>query len=192
MLAMQSRIIVLNGVGSVGKSSAAKALQKLAREPLLHVQGDAFLDMIAPRLWGDPEGIIFEQRDIGVGPQIEIKMGLRLDRLMDGMRRSVATLAKAGNSCIVDDVMLSAQDQRSYTDACAGIQLHFVGLRAPLDVLEQRERDRGDRVVGLARWQYARVHTGINYDFEIDTATRRSDQIAREIASALAISLIEG
>jgi chloramphenicol 3-O phosphotransferase len=118
-------------------------------------------------------------------------MGSCIYRLMDGMRRSVATLARAGNSCVVNDVMLSAADQRSYTDACTGIELHFVGLHAPLDVLEHRERDRGDRVVGLARWQYPRVHNGISYDFEIDTAKRLPDQIAREIAFALAIPLIE-
>lgn len=51
---MVPRIIVLNGVGSVGKSSTAKALQRIAKEPFLHVQGDALLDMIAPRLWGAP------------------------------------------------------------------------------------------------------------------------------------------
>ncbi len=33
-MVMQSRIIVLNGAGSVGKSSAAKALQKLALDTL--------------------------------------------------------------------------------------------------------------------------------------------------------------
>ena len=191
MSVMHSRVIVLNGVGSVGKSSTAKALQKLAIEPLLHVQGDAFLDMIAPRLWGDSDGIVFERLDSDPQPSIEIKIGPVLDRLMDGMRRSVASLARAGNNCIVDDVMLSALDQQSYLEACSGIQLQFVALRAPLDVLEQRERDRGDRVIGLARWQFARVHAGMNYDFEIDTAETQPEEIARAIASALAIPILE-
>jgi chloramphenicol 3-O-phosphotransferase len=40
------RIVVLNGIGSVGKSFVAKALQALVTEPFLHVQMDAFLDML--------------------------------------------------------------------------------------------------------------------------------------------------
>lgn len=35
-----TRIIVLNGIGSVGKSSVARALQREARRPFLHVAMD--------------------------------------------------------------------------------------------------------------------------------------------------------
>ncbi|MGB3721270.1 MAG: AAA family ATPase [Pacificimonas sp.] len=186
---MQPRVIVLNGVGSVGKSSTAKALQKLSREPFLHVQGDAFLDMMSPRLWGDPAGIIFQQTESDGKPSIEIEMGPALDRLMDGMRRSVAALAKAGNSCIVDDVMLSVSDQKAYLDACSSITIQFVALRAPLEIIEKRERERGDRLIGLARWQFPRVHTDIAYDFEVDATTSRPKEIAQAIASALNVPL---
>lgn len=188
---MKPRVIVLNGVGSVGKSSTAKALQSLASEPFLHVQGDAFLEMIAPRLWGDPNGIIFKRLASDANPSIEIKMGPALDRLMLGMRQSIFSLARAGNSCIVDDVMLSPSDQWAYVEASGDVQTQFVALRAPLEVLEQRERDRGDRVIGLARWQYERVHNGISYDFEIDTTRDSSNAIAQAIALALAIPVVE-
>jgi chloramphenicol 3-O phosphotransferase len=185
---MQPHVIVLNGIGSVGKSSAAKALQTLASEHFLHVQGDVFLNMIAPRLWGDPDGIILDQSDT---PSIEIRMGSALDRLMEGFRQSVGALARAGNNCIVDDVMLSAADQRSYRAICTGARLRFVALHAPLDVLERRERDRGDRLIGLARWQYGRVHHGIAYDFEVDTSDGDAHAIARSIASALHLPLTD-
>ncbi len=186
---MDGRIIVLNGVGSVGKTSAAKALQKLAQQPFLHVQGDAFLDMIAPQMWGDPQGIIFRQFEKDGVPSIEIKMGSSLDCLMEGMRNSIAALARAGNNCIVDDVILSPAGQQSYLNACVGIQLQFVALHAPLAILEQRELERGDRLIGLSRWQYERVHEGIKYDFEIDTSVDNTKTIAQAIASALSIPL---
>jgi chloramphenicol 3-O phosphotransferase len=48
--------------------------------------------------------------------------------------------------------------------------LHIVGVLAPR-FLEARERQRGDRLIGLARWQYARVHRDVSYDLEIDTST---------------------
>lgn len=184
---MQPRVIVLNGVGSVGKSSTAKALQKLTYEPFLHVQGDAFLEMIDHRLWGDADGIIFKQFEVDGVRSIEIKMGSAVDRLMNGMRLSVGALASAGNNCIVDDVMLSSTDQQSYRSICANAHLQFVALHAPLQILEQRELERGDRLIGLARWQHERVHQGIEYDFEIDTFGMDVFSVARSIASALAL-----
>jgi chloramphenicol 3-O phosphotransferase len=187
---MRPHVIVFNGVGSTGKSSAAKALQTLASERFLHVQGDVFLDMIPPRLWGDPDGIIFERSEKNGDSLIEISMGAAVKRLMEGFRQSVGALARAGNSCIVDDVMLSPEDQQSYRAIGADARLSFVALHAPLDVLEQRERDRGDRLIGLARWQFGRVHHGIEYDFEVDTSTQDANAVARRIAAALHLSVI--
>jgi len=45
-------VIILNGVGSVGKSSTARALQAITAEPFLHVAMDAFLDMLPPTMLG--------------------------------------------------------------------------------------------------------------------------------------------
>lgn len=182
---MTGRVIILNGVGSAGKTSAAKAFQRIAAEPYLHVSGDVFLDMIAPQLWGDERGIVFRQLEVAGSPSIEIEMGIELERLMEGMRACVAALAKAGNNCVVDDVMLSATDQQSYRSACHSVSIYFVAIHAPLDILEKRERKRGDRLIGLSRWQFPRVHQGVEYDFEIDTTSKGPEDVARQIAAAL-------
>lgn len=186
---MSGRVIVLNGIGSAGKTSAAKAFQRIATEPYLHVSGDVFLDMIAPQMWGDERGIIFRQIEDDGPPSIEIEMGIELERLMEGMRASVAALAKVGNNCVVDDVMLSAVDQQSYLNACHGVPINFVAIHAPLHILEERERTRGDRLIGLSRWQFSRVHQGIKYDFEIDTTNKEPEDVARQIASALSVPI---
>lgn len=107
-----TRVIVINGIGSVGKSSTARALQAMAATPFLHVQGDAFLDMIAPQLWGHRNGITFRQLQTSAGPSVEIEMGDAIDWLMEGMRTSVAALQKAGNDCIAHDVMFESTDSR--------------------------------------------------------------------------------
>jgi len=39
------------------------------------------------------------------------------------------------------------------------LRVLFVGVRCPLAVAEQRERERGDRLVGLARGLFDGVHT---------------------------------
>ena len=80
---------------------------------------------------------------------------------------------RAGNNMIVDDVLLPAELDE-YRELLAPFHLSVVGVFAPLEVLEQRERERGDRMVGLARWQHRRVHDGVTYDFTVDTgATHR-------------------
>jgi chloramphenicol 3-O phosphotransferase len=57
-----------------------------------------------------------------------------------------------------------------YKNLLSAFDLFLVGVFAPLDVLEARERERGDRLIGLARWQYDRVHKGVPYDLEVDTS----------------------
>jgi chloramphenicol 3-O-phosphotransferase len=41
-----ARIVLLNGVGSAGKSSIAKALQSITAKPFLHVAMDTFIEML--------------------------------------------------------------------------------------------------------------------------------------------------
>lgn len=186
---MTGRVIVLNGVGSAGKTSTAKALQRIAADPWLHVSGDVFLNMIAPQMWGDPRGILVRQFEDEGSPSVDIEMGVELHRLMEGMRASVAALARAGNNCIVDDLMLSATDQQSYWKLAENLTIEFVAIHAPLGILEERERKRGDRLIGLSRWQFPRVHRGIQYDFEIDSTEIEPKDVAIAIASALCVPI---
>ena len=89
-------------------------------------------------------------------------------------------MARQGNNLIVDDVML-ADEIAEYRVLLADFTLHAIGVLAPLDVLEQRERDRGDRRAGLARWQYDRVHRGKRYDLEIDAGNATPVECAERI-----------
>ena len=49
--------------------------------------------------------------------------------------------------------------------------MYLVGVRAPLDVLEERERQREDRTTGMASEQSAHPAFSRVYDIVIDTAT---------------------
>ena len=180
-------VVVLNGTSSVGKTSAARAFQRLACAPYLHVQMDAFMAMMPERIWTDPDGIAFRQGMVDGQPEVDIATGPAFARVMQGMRQSVGALAQAGNNCIVDDVMLQPGDQQAYRDCLGASTLFFVALRAPLAVTEARESARGDRVPGLARGQVERVHAGRTYDFEIETSDLPPDAVATAIADALGI-----
>ena len=175
------QVIILNGIGSVGKSSTAKALQAITSKPFLHIAMDAFLDMLPEKMLAHPDGLMFEAAQDGGKPTIAIRTGPVLERAMRGMRHAVAAMAGQGNNLIVDEVMIGAGAAQEYHALLQSFDLRLVGLFAPLDVLEARERARGDRELGLARWQHGRVHRGIAYDLEVDTATAAPAECARLI-----------
>ena len=177
---MTAKIVLLNGVGSAGKSSIAKALQAITIEPFLHVQMDAFLEMLPQALQENMPGFAFETSWEEGKPSVAIETGPIGKRLMLGMRHAIAAMARQGNNLIVDDVMVD-DEMAEYRALLCDFEVFHVGVFAPLDVLEARESERGDRLPGLARWQYGRVHEGMRYDLEIDTSRLAPLECARRI-----------
>ncbi len=105
------------------------------------------------------------------------------------MRAAVGGLVGTGNELIVDDVMFGMGEQDDYWRHLLPhtADVRFVGLSAPLAVLEAREKVRGDRMIGLARWQHHLVHTNRSYDLKIDTADNSPDQTAHMIIDAFGL-----
>lgn len=185
---MTATIILLNGVGSAGKSSIAKALQDITAEPFLHLSMDVFLEMLPPRYFDHPDGLVFETIQENGHPSVIIHEGEVSRRTLRGMRLSTAAMAEAGNNLIIDDVMIGAGEASAdYTRLLAPYRLHWVGVHAPLDVLEARERQRADRMPGLARWQLPRVHAGLRYDLELDTGRLSPQDAALAIKTAFGL-----
>jgi chloramphenicol 3-O phosphotransferase len=177
----KGRIIQLNGVGSAGKSSIAKALQQIAAGPWLHLQMDTFLEML-PQAWQDhPEAFAYTTIQEDGKPSVVITGGPVGERLMQGMRGAIAALAEAGNDLIIDDVMIEPATKAAYAEALAGFEVFKVGVHAPLELLEERERQRSDRFPGTSRWQFGKVHEGMRYDIEVDTARMTAMECAQAI-----------
>lgn len=154
---MTAGIVLLNGVGSAGKSSIARALQTITAVPFLHVQMDAFIDMLPAALQDHADGFSFETVLENGKPSVVIRSGPVGMRTMRGMRHGIAAMAGQGNNLIVDDVLCNGEISE-YLQLLSGFDLHLVGVIAPLEVLEAREATRADRLPGLARWQYERMH----------------------------------
>jgi chloramphenicol 3-O phosphotransferase len=185
-MAPRARIILLNGVGSVGKTSVARALQEIASSPFLHVQMDAFLDMLPAASFGTPDGLSFTHGEEGGRPSAAITSGPVAGRLFRGMRRAIAAMAAEGSDLIVDDV-LGDGDAEDYRRLLQPFDLKLVGLFASLEVLEAREAARGDRMVGLAYGQFDRVHRNIAYDLWVDTTHSTPAESAAQIAAAFGL-----
>lgn len=177
---MTAKIVLLNGVSSAGKSSIAKALQTITATPFLHVQMDAFIDMLPEALQDHADGFSFETVLEDGKPSVVIRSGPLGARAMRGMRHAIAAMAGQGNNLIVDDVIFN-DEIAEYRGLLSAFDLHVVGVMAPLEVLEAREAARADSLPGLARWQYPRVHTGIGYDLEVDTSRLTPLECARRI-----------
>ena len=182
-----SHVVLLNGVSSVGKGSVAKALQRIAARPMLHVQMDAFLEMMPPGTFGAPEGYTFETREEAGKPVTAVTSGPILETAMRSLRASVGAMADAGADLVVDEVMWNPADLADYRRRLAAHAFHVVGLFAPLDVVERREKARGGRTLGLARWQYDKVHGGMAYDLELDTSLASPEALAGLIKEAFGV-----
>jgi chloramphenicol 3-O phosphotransferase len=180
-----ARVVILNGTSSSGKTSLARTVQRLAKGPVLRVSMDDFLEMMPPRFANDDEAFSFRLVPDAAPAEVEIGTGSYGAALMRGMRASIAALADQGLDLVVDDVMLGADDQAHYRDVLAEHCVTFIGVRCALETAEQRERDRGDRDIGMARWQFTRVHAGRDYDLEVWTDEVSPDEGARVILGAV-------
>lgn len=154
----QGKIILLNGVSSSGKSSLAIELQRRLDEAFLHLQLDAFIQML-PRL---DDGDLFM-------------------RMVSGMNRCIAAMSDEGINLIVDHVVIEKEWMDQLLELLGGRHVLFVGLHCSLDELERRERTRDQRRQGFARAQVPKIHTGKIYDVEVDTGTTSVDECAARV-----------
>ncbi|WP_206597340.1 phosphotransferase-like protein [Pseudacidovorax intermedius] len=147
---------------------------------------DAFIDMLPPRYLDDAAGFFFRTAQDDGRPLTSIDSGLVAWRAMRGMRHAVAALAAQGNELIVDEVLVG-DDKADYVRLLATFDLRLVGVHCPLPVLEQREQARGDRRLGLARWQFDKVHAGMDHDVVVDTSAGSPKECAQAVMQALGL-----
>jgi chloramphenicol 3-O phosphotransferase len=156
----------------------ARAVQALAHEPWLRLGIDAFWTAIDER-WMEhgaqaAEGFAWsEDATIVPGPVGQ--------RLAAGMRAAVGACARCGNNLLVDDVFIDRRWLEAWRAELVGLGWLLVGVFAPLPVLEERERIRGNRIEGEARAQVEVIHAGVDYDLTVDTASQSPEECARAI-----------
>ena len=151
---MKPAVIVLHGPTSAGKSSLARALQDIARVPAFHVALDAFATMSRRRDMRSPE---------------EVRQAYHLH--CENLRSTLVRLVDTEFEIIVDLVLRDETELQDTFHVLSSRPMYLVGVRAPLEVLEERERRRVDRGTGMAREQSANPAFNRNYDLVIDTST---------------------
>ncbi len=189
----QGKVIVLNGTTSSGKTTLATTLQAQlasASECWLIIALDDFFAKL-PFDWVQlgrhvgahaEEGIVFELVD----GEIERRLGPIGAQVIAAYRSAVGGAARAGLNVIVDEVLLSEEDWDAWKVELSGLDPFWVRVDLALDLVEARERVRGDRVIGMARAQYDVVHKYATYDLVVDTATMDPDAAAAAVLAAIA------
>ena len=186
----QPLVIFLNGTSSAGKTSIAKAIQKLSPLPMLHVGFDHFYFMLPPTHVMDGEnankGFQLIKDDRGVSIQI----GPMGESLTYVMRRSMKMLLDQQFHLIIDEVLISDEWFEDYLELFKETRVFFVGVKPPIEVAEQRELKRGDRFIGLARGLNEIVHRGKNYDLIIDSSQMSPEQSAQIILNHIKVDAL--
>ncbi|MDF2578134.1 MAG: chloramphenicol phosphotransferase [Chlamydiales bacterium] len=192
-------IIILNGPSAAGKSSIQSQIQRKFTDLFLKVGIDTFFDGLIT----EPDLLNFEKdrkfaqytadgeliRSVELtldkeGNQIvPLKVGSAGERIIAGMHHAITAYANCGNNLVVDYIMY---DPNWRTDLITALKqangnVYLIGIKAPLEVLEQRERNRGTSPIGHARSHYSNVHNEMIYDLELDVAELLPEQSALKI-----------
>lgn len=168
----RGHIIFLQGTSSAGKTTLSRKLQESFEEPHFVLSLDVFENMA-------PEG------------HLERDFWGTLNLAASAMHHTIATYSDLGRHVIVDTVLLDIEQEKTWLPEIARL-LHnypalFVGVHCPLEELERRERERGDREIGQAKWQFDKVHTHGVYDVEINTHEQSWEECVDVIKHHLAL-----
>lgn len=179
-----AQIIYLNGPSSSGKTTIARALQAALDPPFLHIGIDHVIGMMPAKcnnLVGESDvpGFSWKRGEAGA----EIQTGPFGEKMVQTLKALVLTLAGTGHRVIVDDVSFGMHQVDEWRKALRGHTVLWVGINAPLHVLEAREQARGNRMPSSSRAQAARVHDGVAYDLEFDTSKQSLESIVQAITS---------
>lgn len=159
-------IIFLNGTSSAGKTSIARALLDITAPPYFHLSVDQFILAIPERYWANSNA---DARNITFA------------NVISGYHHCIAALAATGNYIIADHVLQEPEWWAECGRLLSPFQAYLITVFCPLDELERREKDRGDREIGLARFQYDRVYGKDIQDFKVDTSLNSASMCAVRI-----------
>jgi chloramphenicol 3-O phosphotransferase len=192
-------IILVNGPSSAGKTTLCRALQAAIEDPYLVAGFDDFIFMAPPRYYRGADTGRQSEHDAftalgvemvttsppGAPPAVTARFGPVFRRILDAMAPAVRALVDSGNAVIFDHVLHDRAMQESCRKAFDGLDVFTVGVTCPIDILEARERERGDRVLGRARGLAGVVHGFLDYDVMVDTGAMTPAACVSAILSAI-------
>lgn len=185
------QVIYIGGPSSSGKSLLSKELQLSLTAPFLHLSLDKVIGMMPAKLndWEGGhalEGFSWRESKDREGHLLqELEMGPFAHQVCDLFIEMVVFVVGRRFSVIVDDVPLSRADLDRWKEALQGVPTLYVGLAAPIEVLESRERAREGRIVGSARAQAYACAIDFGYDLTFDTSCLSLAEQVKQISACI-------
>jgi len=169
----KGKIIFLNGVSSSGKTTMAKALQKKLTEPYCWLSVDNFLHTMDDFYLNDQEWL----RAGGIE---------WIWKALEAFHKSIKTFSDVGLNVIADHVV----QMESWLNECLNLlrdhDVLFVQVTCPLNEIIRREKERGDRHIGLGESQLEKLLPKDKiYDLTIDTYNNSIEECVDEIIKLL-------
>jgi chloramphenicol 3-O phosphotransferase len=170
-------VIFINGTSSSGKTCIVHALQDLLDQPFLEAGIDKFIWSMPSRylnrpLWDDILGRADQAGEAGLN-------------LVRGMHRAIQALSNSGCNVIADHVLIESAWVNDCVRLFFSLPAYLIGMQCPLEILENRERSRKNRILGQARKQFPLIHKDLLYDLEVDTSQLSPQECALNIKSRL-------
>ncbi len=160
---MGKQMILLNGSSSSGKSTLAKELQALIEEKRSEIYEivsiDDFLKMTK-------EEVIYEDDVFEVSGSLCEK---------------VFQVFKENHGVIIDHVITSERIFDRLKETVSSNRLWMVNVTCPLEIIQKREQERGDRCLGSAEASYTYLFPKEGYDLTVDTHFMTISECANKI-----------
>lgn len=169
---MKCNVIFLSGTSSSGKSTLRKKLLEIiGRANVIGIEVDAFLKSMSEETFTED----------GNFKKV-------LPYFVDSFHKVISSYAKNDFLVIVDSLFQEESWFENYLQNTSEVQTFWVCVYCPLEELNRRESERGDRKLGLAASQYDKVHRWpTKYDLKLDTSKQSPGACAEEILNALAL-----
>ncbi|MCL2170398.1 MAG: chloramphenicol phosphotransferase CPT family protein [Defluviitaleaceae bacterium] len=169
----KGKIIFLNGVSSSGKTTVAKTLQKKLTKPYCLLSVDEYLHKM-------DEWFLNDQKWLGDG-------GIEwIWKALECFHKSIKLFSDVGLNVIADHVV----QKQSWLDECLDLlrdnDVLFVHVTCPVEELNRREKERGDRQIGQGESQLEMLLPKSKiYDITVDTFSSSKEECADEIIKLL-------
>jgi chloramphenicol 3-O phosphotransferase len=182
-------IILLNGCGSSGKSSIAKAIQRTFDAPYLLMGIDIFWSHVFPWEWAGAATNAWQEIPIqdSSPPQVRLAMPPFATFFISGLHHTIAALARIGHNVVVDHALYEASFVTEILTLWQPFPVWLVNVTCPFETLRERAVTRADRnwsnYLPIITWHFEEVHkhTRGMYDLEVDTSGSTPTECALQI-----------
>jgi len=180
-----STIIILNGTSSSGKTSIRHEFQKLTKDFYYDFSMDNLYGLFPAKYVNFKDKPLTKYHKLGIYFDAKTKTTKKGEygiKFMNDMPYVIKTLADRDTNIIGDLVLTELERIKTLVKPIRDHQTYLVRTVCSIENLRIREKQRGDRKIGLAENQLPRIDTKYN-DLVLESNNKTPKQLAKELIS---------